>query len=54
MSESEFEGEDVMDSYEEYAEWLTKQPDLRIGNGDALLRHLEAATRFEEFLREIK
>jgi len=54
MSESEFEGEDVMDSYEEYAEWLMKNYAEKIYNSDSLVRLLEDGDKFDEFLRERK
>lgn len=38
------------DYYEQYSEWLCAQADLHICNGDDLIRHFEAATRFDEFL----
>ena len=40
---------DPFDHYEEYSEWLMKNE--MICNGDDLVRHLESATRFDEFLR---
>ena len=44
---------DPMDHYEEYSEWLMQNVEL-ICNGDDLVRHFEAGTRFEEFLKEKK
>lgn len=43
---------DPMDYYEEYSEWLMsgRNSDLMICNGDSLVRHLESATRFDEFM----
>jgi hypothetical protein len=40
------------DYYEQYNEWLMRQADLHICNGDDLIRHFEAATRFDEFLAQ--
>ena len=40
---------DPMDYYEEYSEWLLANVPY-ICNGDDLVRHLESATRFDEFL----
>ena len=42
---------DPMDYYDEYSDWLlARAADLCICNGDDLVRHLESATRFDEFL----
>ena len=40
---------DPFDNYEEYSEWLMANVE-NICSGDDLVRHLEAATRFEEFM----
>lgn len=41
------------DFYDEYNEYLLSyRADLHICNGDDLIRHFEAGTRFEEFLKE--
>jgi len=45
---------DPDDHYEEYCEWLMAQNDLHICNGDSLVRHLDAATRFDEFLQSLQ
>lgn len=42
---------DPFDHYEEYSEWLMKNV-YPIANGDDLVRHLESATGFDDFLRE--
>jgi len=42
---------DPMDYYEEYSDWLMKNISP-ICNGDDLVRHLEAGTGFEDFLKE--
>lgn len=39
------------DFYEKYSEWLmARARDLYICNGDDLIHHFEAGTRFDEFL----
>lgn len=38
------------DYYDDYSEWLMKN--YLIANGDDLVRHLEAGTEFDDFLRE--
>ncbi len=49
MSDDEECG-DPFDHYEEYSEWMMNKPELHICNGDALVRHLESATQFDDFL----
>lgn len=52
--ENEMEDEmenDPVDQYEEYSEWLCGQSHLMICNGDDLIRHFEAGTGFDEFMR---
>ena len=44
---------DAFDHYEEYSEWLMKNVHP-ICNGDDLVRHLEAGTGFDEFMRDKK
>lgn len=51
FTEADERGE-PMDDYEAYSAWLQSQPDLMICNGDDLIRHLENATRYDEFLHE--
>lgn len=46
---------DPMDFYEEYSEWLMgRSAELCICNGDDLVRHIESATYFDEFLEQRK
>lgn len=45
---------DPMDYYEEYSEWLMKVEPERIWNSDCLVRMLDCAHRFEEFLETRK
>ena len=45
--------DEPLDHYDEYMDWLMANVEM-ICNGDDLVRHFEAATRFDEFLSERK
>lgn len=53
MSHDPIDDADPMDYYDEYSEWLMNNV-YPICNGDDLVRHFEASTRFDEFLEQRK
>jgi hypothetical protein len=48
----EIDIDDPMNFYDEFNEWLQAQPELRIGNGDMLIKAFENPANYHRFLEE--